>query len=311
MFKLSRVLPAALLLVLLLALAGTAGASANELGEMLCEAEMEIEDYLTKDQYIELKQHLLETLQVDIITHVVQRGETLSAIARRYGVCVATISESNQLANPHLIYPGQELTFPSVKGLLYRVEEGDTLLSLAARFNVESGLLLFSNGLASIDLEPGQLIVIPGIDLPAPPQMVAVSRSYSSGSSFLLPRMVWPVQGTITSKFGARGGTHRGIDIAGGVGTPIRAAAAGEVIFSGWARASSGYGRMVIIRHNKQVQTLYAHASQLLVKVGDIVAQGDVIARVGTSGNTTGPHLHFEVLIDGTRINPLRVLPGY
>lgn len=308
MLKLSKILSAGIVFAVLFSLAGTAGATSEDDGA-LCDAEMEISDYLNREQYMARKNQLYESLHVELITHVVQRGETLTAIANRYGVSVATISESNKIENPHLIHPGQELVFPAVKGLLYYAEEGDTLLSLASKFDIDAGLIYFANKLDCIELESGQMVIIPGAKLPAPPPLHSFSRAGSGSDRTVFPRLIWPVEGLITSKFGARGGTHRGIDIAGSVGTPIKAVANGEVIFSGWGTSRSGYGLMVIIRHNAHVQTLYAHAVELLVEAGEIVQQGDVIARVGTSGNTTGPHLHFELWLNSEKINPLPILP--
>lgn len=129
-------------------------------------------------------------------------------------------------------------------------------------------------------------------------------RGSVSGSGF-----IWPVSGGyISSPFGG-GRRHTGIDIAfrgNGYGSPIRAAAAGRVVFAGWG---GSYGRMVKIDNGGGVQTWYAHASSLLVKPGDVVSQGETIARVGSTGNSTGNHLHFEVQTSGNRQNPLRWLP--
>src|SRR5690554_7452613 len=104
-----------------------------------------------------------------------------------------------------------------------------------------------------------------------------------------------------------RGGRlHRGIDITGKTGKTIYAAASGTVVASGWR---GSYGYMVEIRHNDQVSTLYAHASKLLVKRGDYVEQGQAIALVGSTGYSTGPHLHFEIRVKGKQINPITLLP--
>src|SRR5690606_21660856 len=117
----------------------------------------------------------------------------------------------------------------------------------------------------------------------------------------------WPLRGRITSRYGPRWGRmHYGLDIAAPQGTPVRAAAAGVVTFAGWA---GSYGRMVSIDHGGGVQTRYAHHSAILVKEGESVRQGQVIARVGSTGQSTGPHLHFEVLINGEHQNPEDWLP--
>ena len=114
--------------------------------------------------------------------------------------------------------------------------------------------------------------------------------------------LIQPVGGTITSRFGRRsGGTHTGLDIATSSGTPIRAAAGGTVIHAGW---KGSYGNLIIIQHTNSVQTYYAHCSKIYVNAGEYVNQGDVIAAVGSTGNSTGPHLHLEIRVNGAPKNP-------
>lgn len=116
----------------------------------------------------------------------------------------------------------------------------------------------------------------------------------------------WPVRGTITSRFGLRHGErHTGLDIGAPYGTVIVAARAGLVITASWL---GNYGRAVLLDHGGDVRTLYAHASKLLVKAGDWVESGEAVARIGTSGRSTGPHVHFEVRVTGNPIDPLTVL---
>ncbi len=114
--------------------------------------------------------------------------------------------------------------------------------------------------------------------------------------------LIHPVAGTITSRFGRRSsGTHTGLDIATSSGTPIRAAAGGTVIHAGW---KGSYGNLVIIQHTNSVQTYYAHCSKIYVNAGEYVNQGDVISAVGSTGNSTGPHLHLEIRVNGAPKNP-------
>jgi murein DD-endopeptidase MepM/ murein hydrolase activator NlpD len=117
---------------------------------------------------------------------------------------------------------------------------------------------------------------------------------------------IWPVNGTVVSGFGMRWGRlHEGIDIAASTGTPIWAAAAGTVIHAGWL---GGYGNLVVVDHGNGLATAYAHASAILVGVGQTVAQGEVISLVGSTGNSSGPHLHFEVRVNGIAVDPLLYL---
>jgi murein DD-endopeptidase MepM/ murein hydrolase activator NlpD len=111
-----------------------------------------------------------------------------------------------------------------------------------------------------------------------------------------------PADGRVTSGFGTRGGRHRGIDIANSFGTPIVATGGGIVTFSGW---SGGYGNKVIIDHGLGIQTLYAHNTSNLVQVGQRVSRGDIIARMGSTGNSTGSHVHYEVHVNGRTVNPV------
>jgi len=121
-------------------------------------------------------------------------------------------------------------------------------------------------------------------------------------------RLLWPVKGTVTSKFGRRGSRmHDGIDIGAKEGTPVHAAASGEVVYAD--SRLSGYGKLVIIRHGRNLFTAYGHNQRMLVRKGAHVRAGDVIARVGHTGRATGPHLHFEVRQGSTPVNPLAYLP--
>lgn len=131
--------------------------------------------------------------------------------------------------------------------------------------------------------------------------VTASSCSVLSTFSFYYPSI-----GRITSTFGSRWGRrHDGIDIAASQGTPIHASADGVVIYAGW---ESGYGNLVKINHSNQIQTRYGHCSRILVRVGQHVKKGDIIARVGSTGHSTGPHVHFEIRLNGTAKNPLDYL---
>ncbi|HOJ93183.1 MAG TPA: M23 family metallopeptidase, partial [Dictyoglomaceae bacterium] len=122
-------------------------------------------------------------------------------------------------------------------------------------------------------------------------------------------KLSWPVIGSISSKFGMRphpilGGaplSHTGIDIAVAYGTPIKAAASGKVIYAGWY---GGYGNLIILDHGGNISTLYGHLSKIVVKIGEEVAEGEIIGYVGSTGLSTGPHLHFEVRVNGSPVDP-------
>jgi murein DD-endopeptidase MepM/ murein hydrolase activator NlpD len=132
------------------------------------------------------------------------------------------------------------------------------------------------------------------------------STAPTSGSAPSASGFIWPVSGPLTSTFGPRWGRmHEGIDVSGATGTPIASAAAGTVIISG---PQGGYGNLVVVDHGGGVSTAYAHLSSIAVGVGQAVAQGSVVGGLGNTGNSTGPHLHFEVRINGAAQNPLSYL---
>jgi murein DD-endopeptidase MepM/ murein hydrolase activator NlpD len=134
----------------------------------------------------------------------------------------------------------------------------------------------------------------------------ASSGSPSSSGTPASSGLIWPVSGPITSPFGMRWGSlHPGLDIGAGMGTPIKAAAAGRVIISGY---NGGYGNLVVIDHGNGLATAYAHQSQIAVSVGQQVGQGQVIGYVGSTGFSTGPHLHFEVRVNGSAVDPMGYL---
>ena len=134
---------------------------------------------------------------------------------------------------------------------------------------------------------------------------VNTSSKISGGKASLGISLIRPVSGTITSRFGVssniRRSSHTGLDIAAPTGTPVKAASSGTVTFSGW---KGSYGNMLVISHGNGVQTYYGHCSKLYAKSGQTVSQGDVVASVGSTGNSTGPHLHLEIRVNGTAYNP-------
>lgn len=185
------------------------------------------------------------------------------------------------------------------RAVTYVVQKGDTLWSLARRFGVSVENLQQWNGLSGSLIKVGQTLTVsaPARSLP--------SRSGSSTSYNLL----WPVVGTVTSGWGYRTRFekfHYGLDIAAPAGTPIKAASAGVVEYAGW---KNGYGYCVFLDHGNGLKTAYGHASKLYVKRGDYVAAGQTIAAVGSTGFSTGPHVHLEVRINGRLVDPATVLP--
>ena len=232
--------------------------------------------------------------------HVVRRGETLYRIARTYGVPIRELMEVNDLADPRLLEPGMELFVPGAPRALEvpplppgAIPEPEPGVQAARPSEREPDLPRRDDGSRTADAAPPSSTAGPATPVD---REIEVAPVRPGG-------LRWPVKGVLYSRYGVRQGQrHDGIDIAAPEGSPIAAAAPGEVVYAG---AQSGYGSIVILRHDRGLLTLYAHASKLLVRQGERVGAGQPIAKVGRSGRTTGPHLHFEVR-EGTRPrNPL------
>lgn len=252
-----------------------------------------------------------------IVYYTVQSGDTVSSIAQRFGLTVNTILWANNLTARSLIQPGDSLTILPYSGVLYTVKSGDTVSRIAAKYDVEIDKILSCNDLAS-GLKAGQKIVVPGakklVETTAAPKtttsrtgldllrnLVQSSPSANTGSG----KMAWPTQGHRMSQYFSW--RHPGVDIANKVGTPIYAADDGvvEISQSGW---NGGYGLTIVINHGNGIKTRYGHASKLFVKVGDTVERGENIAAMGSTGRSTGSHLHFEVIVKGGKYNPLNYI---
>jgi murein DD-endopeptidase MepM/ murein hydrolase activator NlpD len=204
---------------------------------------------------------------------------------------------------------------PDLVGATHVVQPGETLYRIAQAYGVEPRELLEINDLFDPRaLRPGMDLFIPGVSRPISLPTLPSGTIPDPGPKDLArrngQRMAWPVRGVLYSRYGVREGErHDGIDIAAPVGTIIGAAAPGTVIYAG---QQAGYGSIVIVRHDREhsgLVTLYAHASVLMVREGDRVAAGTPIAKVGMSGRTTGPHLHFEIREGARPRNPLFFLP--
>jgi len=269
--------------------------------------------------------------------YTVRPGDTLYSIAKRYGIDYHLLAERNHLSQPYTIYNGQKLqlwrSLPSSQvAWVYKVRPGDTLYSIAKRLGIDYHLLARRNRLpypytiyvgqelhlAGTAPMPGNLPGVRDEKSTSPTHGVAgasatKARPPASGQTTMptsgkVPGFGWPLRGTITSVFGSRGGRmHDGIDIGAKEGTPITAAADGEVVYSD--HRLSGYGNLIILRHSGNVFTAYAHNQRNLVRKGERVKRGDTIARVGQTGRASGPHLHFEVRRGSTPVDPLAYLP--
>ncbi len=251
--------------------------------------------------------------------YTVQPGDTLTQIASNFGISPATIMTENKLNTDSAIKPGQELTILPTTGITYTVKDGDTLDSLLGKYKVSEDDFLDANNLESFeDLASGAVVVIPmdNVALPKAPRPASVFVKSDSGKVALktaaapsgllnsVVSFVWPTSvRTITQGFSSR---HTGLDISDSKKEPIYASADGFVEISGYQ--TNGYGNTIVINHGNGFKTRYGHASALYVSAGDYVKQGQLIAKQGNTGRVrgaTGIHLHFEILKNGARVNPL------
>lgn len=255
---------------------------------------------LSNADMIRIGQRLL--VSTSPVVHVVRPGETLSEIASRYGVSTRELSSWNGIRNLNHIVAGQELIV-STRALTHIVQRGETVSAIAARYGVNSDSLVAVNNLASADrIHIGQKLLIP------PTGGGAVEVTSVSARGRAIRRFgVRPLDGSVSSGFGPRGGRmHEGIDIAAPHGATIRAVAAGKVAYADWA---GSYGLLIKLEHPGDIETRYAHLSRILVNPGEMVQAGQPIARVGSTGRSSGPHLHFEVRVGGEAVDPIHWLP--
>ena len=199
-------------------------------------------------------------------------------------------------------------------GTYHIVQPGENLFRIGLIYNVTVDTLARANRLNDPgELEVGQRIFIPGRDAKTafnrglPDRGVGFPPRAPEVGDRITEKLLWPVSGSISSGFGPRGASfHDGIDISAPEGTPIRVVADGEVLYSGDLR---GYGNLVIVRHDEGLVSVYAHNETNLVGKGERVTRGQVIARVGSTGRVTGPHLHFEIRYNNAPRDPLPYLP--
>lgn len=249
--------------------------------------------------------------RTDIMTYTVRTGDTVYGIAERFGISPNTIMWSNDKLedNPDLLSIGQQLVILPVSGVYHTVAKGDTLEKLAEKYKVDvSAITGFELNRVSTDegLWVGQKLVIPGGRKPYIPRVVTATYTapIPSDAAKGTGAFGWPVSGRLTQKYWQQ---HRGLDIGAPKGSPVYAADAGFVVYAGWSDV--GYGYMVLIDHGNGFRTLYAHLGWFYVEKGHSVAKGEKLGLVGSTGRATGPHLHFEITLNGVKRNPLGFLP--
>ena len=265
----------------------------------------------------------------EIVRYTVDKGDSIFGIAQKYEIEPETILWANYDTlndDPHMIEVGLTLNIPATDGVLYKWKDGDTIEKVAADFKarVEDILLWPGNGLDMTDpkIETDALVMIPGGQREFRQWVVptiargpaGVNKSIigpgacetGEGGAYGTGTFIWPAGNTYLSGNDFWSG-HLAIDIAAGTGAPVFASDSGVVVYAG--PISGGYGNMVMVDHGNGYQTLYAHLSQITTRCGSSVYQGSTVGLAGSTGRSTGPHLHFEIRYFGSFVNPWQVLP--
>ncbi len=240
-------------------------------------------------------------INTQISVYTVQSGDTISSVAKMFGVSVNTVLWSNNLTGKSALQPGQSLVILPISGITYTVKKGDTIQGIVKKYKADVGDVLSYNDISlSSKLTVGDTIIIPNAEIQVSVPTKISSFKYVAGSNPAHDTngpsypgyYIRPIDGGRRTQ-GLHG--YNAVDLADRVGTPLHAAAAGTVIVARTGGWNGGYGSFVIISHDNGTQTLYGHASKVLVTPGQQVSQGQTIALMGSTGESTGPHVHFEI----------------
>ncbi len=272
--------------------------------------------------------------RVDVLVYTVEQGDSLFAIAETFGLKPETILWGNfdTLAdNPHTLQPGQELNILPINGTYHEWREGESLIKVAEYYGVDPLEIIQWSGnkidIYDFDLdnpvfEVGQKLIVPGgarelVDY-GPPAITrdnpAIAATYGPGhcgtiyqGSVGVGVFLWPTtERWISGNDYSPGANHPAIDIAGNAGNQVWASDNGVIVYAGWS--NYGYGNLIVIDHGNGWQTLYAHMNSINVGCGQSVGQRQVIGGLGNTGNSSGAHLHFEIIYLGTKVNPWNFL---
>jgi murein DD-endopeptidase MepM/ murein hydrolase activator NlpD len=234
-------------------------------------------------------------------SYTVRKGDTVSGIAAEHHISIDAIIASNGIANVKKLREGEILRIPNMDGIPYTVKKGDSITKISTAMGVPKEAILDANDIQNDAISQGTVLFIPGA------RMKREELKMAMGDLF-----IYPIRGRLTSPFGWRNDPisgvrrfHSAIDLAAPTGVPIKAAQDGKVSVVG---VNATYGRFVILEHAGGYQTMYAHMSVVSVKQGASVTQGSKIGEVGSTGYSTGPHLHFAVYKNGRAVNPLEFL---
>jgi murein DD-endopeptidase MepM/ murein hydrolase activator NlpD len=247
----------------------------------------------------EIPLDLMETFTWNFYT--VRKGDSVSKIAARFGISMDAVIASNRIGNARRLQEGEKIRIPNMDGIPYTVRKGDTLLSISSAQGIPLEAILDANDIQSEAISPETVLFLPGAHMPPEDLRRALGDLF-----------IYPIRGRLSSPFGWRRDPftgerryHAAVDLAANTGTPIKAAMDGRVSVVG---LNSVYGKYVIISHSGGYQTMYAHMNTVSVRQGAYVNQGVKIGEVGSTGYSTGPHLHFAIYKNGRALNPLEFL---
>jgi len=253
-----------------------------------------------------------DKLRDKVLEYSVKDGDTIGTIAEKFGVSKETVLWQNDLTDKSKIKPGQIIEILPVSGIAHRVKKGDTIYSIAKKYDANTQPIVdfpfntFTND-ETFELAVGQIVIVPeGVRKSSGLKYIPRVRQTTpnAGTVVALGSFAWPTSGVITQNFAWY---HTAIDVANRSAPKILAADSGTVIVAGWPD-SWGYGNRVVIDHGNGYKTRYAHMASVYVSVGQTVNQGDAIGKMGSTGRSTGTHLHFEVIRNGVKLSPLSVL---
>lgn len=249
-------------------------------------------------------------LRRSVMTYTVQAGDTVQGIAIMFSLQPETVVWSNPDVekDPDWLQIGQALAILPIDGVYHTVVKNDTLDSIAKKYKAKieniTGVPFNNLQPPEYKIEPGMKLIVAGGEKPYVPKVVTPYAGAAPQGARGTGRFQWPAAGTLTQSYWW---AHRALDIAAATGTPVYAADSGYVTFVGWT--DIGYGRLIIIDHGNGFVTYYAHMNSFSVVVGQAVTRGKLIGLMGSTGNSTGPHVHFEIRYNGTLMNPRSYLP--
>lgn len=269
------------------------------------------------DALMNFKTDVSDKPRSEILDYEVQSGETLSQIAEKFGIDVETIKWANDMESVHTVKPRQVIKILPVSGVAHTVVSGDTLESVAKKYSAEQQAVLdfpFNDIADDFKLRVGQVLIIPNGQPPeskikpkSRPQPQYIARG-PQGPAFSAPgggNFMWPTTTSGISQYFAW--YHPGLDMPNRSAPGVAASDGGTVVVAGWPD-NYGYGNRVVIDHGNGYRTLYAHLSNVYVSVGQTVSRGQVVGQMGSTGRSTGTHLHFEIHYKGIAVNPLAIL---